>query len=206
VQGFGEIALASPGRGIAIGVGGTSGMLQGQAAVNALRLGARAWIAKGPASVAFAVAPTRLVGAWFTDYGGRVQVEQGALTALGGMTVRQGSGLTASAGIDAAVIRRTGSRVSLEASGGRYLRDPYQALPAGWYLTAGLRLMLWTPPSKALASNVGQAALSAVSVGGLAATATPGMSGTRSVPAVSSGTGTGTGAGSTNAGGRGHRP
>jgi len=203
-QAFGEIALARPGRGVAVGAGGARGQLQGQPAVNALRTGARAWTTAGPAWVALSVQPTRMSdtsgGAWFTDVGGRVQVNRGAWIVVGGATVRGGSGLTTSAGMDAAAFWRSPRGYSFEASGGRYLRDPYQALPAGWYLTAGVRLTLWTPRSAGLRSNVGQATLSTVGVGSQAGTGLQGTSATRSVPAVTKPTSAG---GST---GRGHRP
>lgn len=205
-QAFGEIAFARPGRGVAVGAGGARGQLQGQPAVNALRTGARAWTAAGPAWVALSVQPTRMSdtagGAWFTDVAGRVQLMRGAWIVVGGATVRQGSGLTTSAGMDAAAFWRSPRGVSFEASGGRYLRDPYQALPAGWYLTAGVRLTLWTPGGGGLRSNVSQATLSTVGVGSQAGTGFQGSSATRSVPGVTKPTSSG---GSTNTG-RGHRP
>ncbi len=201
LQAFGEIALAKPGRGVAVGMGGVRGQLQGQPAVNALRMGARAWMSAAAATFAVAVEPTRLGGSWFTDYGGRVQAYRGPMTLVGGVTVRQGSGLTTAAGVDAIAVWRSPGRVSLEASGGHYLRDPYQALPAGWYLTAGMRVMLWRPPSSLFGSNVSQASLSTVSAASQA-TSTFGSSGTRTVPGVGKSTTTGGGSST----GRGHRP
>ena len=205
-QAFGEIAFARPGRGVAVGAGGARGQLQGQPAVTALRTGARAWTTAGPAWVALSVQPTRMSdtsgGAWFTDVGGRVQLMRGAWILVGDGTVRQGTGLTTSAGMDAAAFWRSPRGYSFEASGGRYLRDPYQALPAGWYLTAGVRLTLWTPRSGGLRSNVSQATLSTVGVGSQAGAGFQGSSSTRSVPGVTKPTASG---GSTNTG-RGHRP
>lgn len=197
LQGFGEIALAKPGRGIAVGVGAVRGQLQGQPAVNALRTGARAWLREAGATFAVAVEPTRLAGSWFTDYGARVQAYPGRLILMGGVTVRGGSGLTTSAGVDAFARWQSPGAVAFEATGGHYLRDPYQALPAGWYFTAGVRVTLWKPPSSAFGSNVSEASLSTVSAAG-----NLGASGTRTVPGVTT-TGATMGSGAT---GRGHRP
>lgn len=196
VLGFGEIAVASPGKGIAAGVGAARGTLEGQPSVTALRTGARAWMAFGPASLAVAVQPTRLAGSWFTDFGGRVQSNHGAWILLGGVTVREGSGINTSTGVDGAAIWRPSGPVSFEMTGGRYLRDPYQALPAGWYLTAGVRLTLWTPSMRGLNSNVGLASLSTVGLAGQSATSLS----TRSVPSVTKATN------SSSSTGRGHRP
>lgn len=203
-QAFGEVAFARPGRGVALGAGGVRGQLQGQPAVNALRTGARAWTTAGPAWLAFSVQPTRMSdtsgGAWFTDYAGRVQLNRGAWIVVGDAIVRQGSGLTTSAGMDAAAFWRSPRGFSFEVSGGRYLRDPYQALPAGWYLTAGVRVTLWAPRSGGLRSSVGQATLSTVGVASQAGSGFQGASATRSVPAVTKPTSPGSGTG------RGHRP
>jgi hypothetical protein len=202
VLGFGEVAVTGTGGGLAGGAGGVSGQLEGQPSVNALRTGARAWISNAVASVAVAVQPTRLDGSWFTDFGGRVQVNRASYILLGGVTVRQGSGLATSTGVDGVLIWRPHGPMSFEATGGRYLRDPYQALPAGWYMTAGLRLTLWKPAAGSLNSNVGQASLSTLGIAGQTATS----SSTRSVPAVTK-TATGSGASTSGGGiGRGHRP
>ena len=203
LQGFGEIALAEPGNGIALGAGGVRGQLQGQPAVTALRMGARAWMSTA-AGVTFAAAvdPTRLAGSWFTDYGAHVQAYRGPWILLGGVTVRQGSGLTTSAGLDAFARWQSRGPVAFEASGGHYLRDPYQALPAGWYLTAGLRVTLWKPPSNTFGSNVSQASLSTVTAASQA-TGMFGSSGTRTVPGI---TKSGTTMGGSSSTGRGHRP
>jgi hypothetical protein len=144
-----------------------------------------------------------MTGTWFTDYGARVQAYQGPWILLGGATIRQGSGITTSAGMDAAAVWHPPGRVSVEMSGGRYLRDPYQALPAGWYLSAGLRFTLWTPPAVTGGASVRQASLTTLTIGGQSTLA---GSTTRSVPSVTKSTGgTGTGTGSANTG-RGHRP
>lgn len=201
LQGFGEIALAEPGRGIAVGAGAVRGQLQGDTAVTALRTGARAWMSAVGATFAVAIEPTRLAGSWFTDYGARAQVYRGPWILMGGVTVRQGTGLTTSAGLDAFARWQSRGAFALEASGGHYLRDPYQALPAGWYLTAGVRVTLWKPPAGSFGSNVSQASLSTVSPSSQATT-NLGASGTRTVPGV---TQSGTAGGSSSTG-RGHRP
>jgi hypothetical protein len=201
LQGFGEVALARPGRGIAVGVGGVRGQLQGQPAVNALRTGARAWMSTGMTTFAVAVEPTRFAGSWFTDYGARAQTYQGPLILVGGLTLRQGTGLVTSAGLDAFARWQFPGAVAFEASGGHYLRDPYQGLPAGWYVTAGFRLTLWRPPSSLFASNVSLASLSTVNPASQATT-NLGSSGTRTVPGV----GSAPTSGSSGNPGRGHHP
>jgi hypothetical protein len=201
---FGEVAIAGGHGGFAAGIGGVSGTVEGQGSVSALRTGARAWANLGLASLSAFAQPTLLSGSWFTDYGIRLQGFPGSWILVGGTTVRQGSGITTSAGVDGAAIWRSKGRLSLEFSGGRYLRDPYQGLPAGWYVSTGVRLMLWGPAPTFGASNVTLASLSPVGVN-------PAIVGSsissRSVPSVTQGApASGSGNSTHDTTGRGHRP
>jgi hypothetical protein len=188
VQGFGEAALAGDRGGVAVGLGGAQGTLGGQPSVTAFRAGARAWLAAVQGVlVAAAVEPTHLSGSWFTDYLVRAEIDQGRLAILGGLTLRNASGVPVSAGVDGSLAWHSTERLAVEASGGHYLPDPYQGLAAGWFLTAGLRVTLWTPENAGAAREAGQASLTQLNLAGQAAQK-------RLAPAVTkapSGTGTG---------------
>ncbi len=194
VQGFGEAAFVASSSGVAVGLGGAEGTLGGQPSVSAFRTGARAWLAVQGVLVAAAVEPTRLSGSWFIDYQARAEIDPGRLAILGGLTLRNASGVPVSAGVDGSVVWHSTEQFALEASGGHYLPDPYQGLAAGWFLTAGLRVTLWTPQRAGGGQGVGQASLTQLSLLQGAA------SKTRSAPAVTKPTSSG---GTT---GRGHRP
>jgi len=171
--GFGEVAAAGAGGGVAVGAGGARGAV-GKTSVTALRTGLRAWRSLGVGTLTATAQPTRLQGVWYTEYGAQLEVEQGSWSVIGGATARtaytlktstgRDSAISASAGVDGMAIWHMSGRAALELTGGRYLSDPYQDLSPGWYFTAGIRLTLWAPPPLASSSSVTQASVSAMSL------------------------------------------
>jgi hypothetical protein len=214
---FSELAFTGGNSGVAVGAGGAHGWISGEPSVGALRLGARGWLDAGPASLAASVQPTRLDGSWFTDYQGSLELGPGPFAIFGGVTLRQITATPASAGVDAAVYWRATPRMTLETSAGHYLRDPYQGLPAGWYVNAGVRFTLWAAGSEDLGAGANDASLTSIGLMGASdlfpQRSTPVWTApsTTGNPTTSGGT-SGNGGGSTGSGnthgnpGRGHRP
>lgn len=127
----------------AVGAGFVTGMIEGVSGVGALRLRARGWwqLGTSPAQVSVSVEGTRFLGAWYTDVGGGVTVDRdrivGALWASGRFSTTYGSTGAASASLQYFVT----PFIAIEASGGNYLRDPFQGLPRAGYVTGGIRFL-----------------------------------------------------------------
>ena len=66
----------------AIGVGPTTGVIEGERSVTAPHLRARGWWLTGPAQLSLSVEPTRFVGAWYTDVVGGATVDRGGGASL----------------------------------------------------------------------------------------------------------------------------
>jgi hypothetical protein len=130
--------------GFAAGAGGGSGWITRASAVTAQHARLRAWwqTPSGRLAVAGAIQPTRFLAAWFTDIDGGVTAHNERLEvrlwASGRVSRTYGSKLAALA----AFSWRFSSLVSLEASGGSVLPDPYQGFPRSGFVTAGLRVHL----------------------------------------------------------------
>jgi hypothetical protein len=157
---FGEVAWAGDSYGLAVGAGGMRGGIAGQPALNAVRGGVRGWFAPGDVTLTLAVQPTALsTRVWFTDVTASAEVDPGHAEITGTALLRQSPATGLDLGGEAEVVYHLTPRVAIAASGGRYLRDPFQGLPQGVHLTVGAVLTLWQPRA-ADQEGVGQADLS----------------------------------------------
>jgi len=127
--------------GAALGAGSVTGVIEGVTGVGALRLRARGWwqFTGFPAQLSLSVEGTRFLGAWYTDVGGGVTVDRhriiGSLWASGRLSKTYGSTGAASASLQYFV----SPAIAVEASGGNYLRDPFQGLPRAGFFAGGIR-------------------------------------------------------------------
>jgi hypothetical protein len=213
--GLAELACVTPAFGFAAGAGAGNGSINGLTSVTSLRTRARGWLSAGNLLVSAAVEPTRMAGAWFTDYTGHVGLTAGRVEAsVSGELRHAGSAATTAGEGDLSI--HLNHRLSLEGSGGSYLRDPYQGLPAGRFVTLGLSVQLWAPKGEGSAGEAANAddladaglfesGVQAGSTGAVNATIPrlP-VSGTTGGAAI--GTGTGTGTTAIPGSGRSHRP
>lgn len=126
--------------GIGFGAGPSGGWISGQPPVAALHTRARAWRQVGPVNYAFAIEPTRFLGAWFTDASASLTRTTGSLTTSVWVVGRISSAYGSKAGGGALLQAFPVSSVALELGAGNYLADPYQGLPRAGYVTAGVRL------------------------------------------------------------------
>ena len=135
----GEVFWFAPKWGAGLGLGPSAGWIDSVPSVTALHLRARGWWEVGAAYATLTLEPTRFLGAWFTDVGTGATWVRGRVTAsLYGqarLSAAYGSTAAATAAVQAFVSRT----ISLEFSGGSYLRDPYQGFPRAGYLTFGVR-------------------------------------------------------------------
>ncbi len=125
----------------AIGAGVVTGMIEGVPGVGALRLRARGWwrLNDSPSQVSLGVEGTRFLGSWYTDVVGGVTIDRGRLVgslwASGRLSKTYGSTGAASASLQYFL----SPFVAVEASGGNYLRDPFQGLPRAGFIAGGIR-------------------------------------------------------------------
>ena len=127
---------------VALGVGAVTGVIQQEPGVGALRLRGRAWwqLNTAPAQLSLTTEATRFLGAWYTDVVGGVTFDGartvGSVWLSGRFSKTYGSTGAASATIQYFLT----SSVAVEASGGNYLRDPFQGLPRAGFLAGGVRV------------------------------------------------------------------
>jgi len=127
---------------VALGVGVVTGVIQHEPGVGALRLRGRAWwqLNAAPAQLSITTEATRFLGSWYTDVVGGVTFDGartvGSLWLSGRLSKTYGSTGAASATLQYFVT----PSVAVEASGGNYLRDPFQGLPRAGFVAGGLRV------------------------------------------------------------------
>jgi hypothetical protein len=125
----------------AVGAGVVTGVIEGVPGVGALRLRARGWwqFSNLPTQLSLTVEGTRLLGAWYTDVVGGVTVDRdrivGSLWGSGRLSKTYGSTGAASVTLQYFVT----PAIAVEASGGNYLRDPFQGLPRAGFVAGGVR-------------------------------------------------------------------
>jgi hypothetical protein len=164
---------AHGGGGAALGGGHVTGLIEGVTGVGALRVRARTWWQPraGAAQLSLSAEGTRFLGAWYTDVVGAVTVDRnrtvGSLWLSGRLSGTYGSTGAASATLQYFLT----PFIALEASGGNYLRDPFQGLPQTGYAAAGIRLYatrraLTTAPLESAEPRVALAPLVAQHRGG----------------------------------------
>ena len=164
-MGLGEIAFTSDGPGFALGVGGGTGTIAGASAVNALKARARGWFDAGPVSMTIAAEPTVISGTWYADFTVGGSTEYGPLEGSVNLQLRQAKSSGTSMGTEVDVAWHVTAGTAFVATGGRYLRDPFQGLPAGTFLTVGVKVLLWKPRTSPATEGVGESPLSEVDFG-----------------------------------------
>jgi hypothetical protein len=139
-----EALFAAPRWGVAVASGPSSGWITHEVPVTAWRARIRGWWQTVPARTElFAdVEPTRFLGAWYTDVTGGLILHARRVEAriMASARVSQAYG-SRGAGL-AAVELHLAPGVSLEASGGNVLPDPYQGLPASGFVSLSVRVHL----------------------------------------------------------------
>jgi len=156
-HGLGELLWSAPQWGFGLGAGPSSGWIANDPTrFVALHTRARAWWRpRGPGGTTewqASIEPTRFVGAWFTDLGAGVTLRRGPAT-LSLSTDARLSQVYGSTGAGSAFLQVfVGPVVSLELSGGSYLREPYQGFPRGRFFSFGARIGS-ARPARAAASG-----------------------------------------------------
>jgi len=140
--GSGSALLEVLGNGIAVGAGFVTGVIQQEPGVGALRVRGRAWWQPGPSptQLSLTTEATRFLGAWYTDVVGGISFDRartvGSLWLSGRFSSVYGSTGAASATLQYFLT----PFVAVEASGGNYLRDPFQGLPRAGFVTGVIRV------------------------------------------------------------------
>jgi len=129
-------------RRVALGVGAVTGVIQQEPGIGAFRIRARTWwqLNPSPTQLSLTTETTRFLGAWYTDVVGGVTYDGartvGSLWLSGRFSTTYGSTGAASASLQYFLT----STVAVEASGGNYLRDPFQGLPRAGFIAGGMRV------------------------------------------------------------------
>src|SRR2546425_506833 len=140
--GSGTALLEALRNGVALGAGVVTGVIQQEPGVGAFRIRGRAWwqLSASPAQFSLTTEATRFLGAWYTDVVGGVSFDRartvGSLWLSGRFSSVYGSTGAASVTLQYFLT----PWVAVEASGGNYLRDPFQGLPRAGFVTAGIRV------------------------------------------------------------------
>ena len=125
---------------IALGAGIVTGVIEHVPGVGALRLRGRGWWQLSAAQLSLTTEATRLLGAWYTDVVGGVAFDggrtAGSLWVSGRFSSTSGSTGAASVTLQYFLT----PSIAVEASGGNYLRDPFQGLPQAGFLAGGVRV------------------------------------------------------------------
>jgi hypothetical protein len=140
IHGVAEFLWVGRTWGVALGAGPSAGWIVNTSSVTALHTRARGWWQTGTLSYNVSLEPTRFLGAWFTDASANVTANRYAIVTSFWGTARISSayGSKAAGGVLVRVFPVT--RLAFELGAGSYLADPYQGLPRGGYVTAGVRL------------------------------------------------------------------
>ncbi len=125
---------------IALGAGIVTGVIEHVPGVGALRLRGRGWWQVSAAQLSLTTESTRLLGAWYTDVVGGVAFDGartvGSLWVSGRFSPTYGSTAAATATLQY-FLRPS---IAVEASGGNYLRDPFQGLPQAGFVAGAVRV------------------------------------------------------------------
>jgi len=199
--GFGEAAFTGDSYGVGIGAGALGAQITGSSAISALRASARGWAEVGDWTLGLSVQPTALsTKVWFTDVTASAEIDPGKMEISGTALLRQSPATGLDLGGEGSFTYHITPRAAFAASAGRYLRDPFQGLPAGYHVNVGVVLTLWQPRAKET-EGVGQADLTDVTLKSLGINGHGlGQSALRINPATSKKVSGSSG------GGRGHKP
>ena len=140
--GSGAALIEATANHVAVGVGGVTGVIQREVGVGAFRIRGRTWwqIHSSPTQLSLTTEATHFLGAWYTDAVGGISYDGartvGSLWVSGRFSKTYGSTGAASASVQYFLT----PVVAIEASGGNYLRDPFQGLPRAGFITGGIRV------------------------------------------------------------------
>ena len=135
-----EVVQARGARGAAIGVGPSTGVIEGEPGVGALHLRARGWWLADPAQLSVSVEPIHFGGAWYTDVAAGASVDRGRVVGSVWLSGRVSAAYGSKGAASAAFQYFVSPTVSLEGSVGTYLSDPFQGLPRAGFVSAGVRV------------------------------------------------------------------
>jgi hypothetical protein len=139
---LGEWSLRGPGWGLAAAGGATAGWIVGSPGVAAPRVRLRGWWQRADLSLIGSIEPTRLLGAWYTDFTAGAAVHRGSVDFAATIIARASRGWGSSAAASAVADLALSPRVGLEVSGGSALADLYQGFPRTGFATASVRIFL----------------------------------------------------------------
>ena len=140
----------------AIGAGVVSGVIQQEPGVGAFRLRGRAWWQLGaPTQLSFSTEATRFLGAWYTDVVSGLSFDGSRIVGSVWLSSRLSKTYGSTGAAIATLQYFLTPSLAVEASGGNYLRDPFQGLPTAGFITGGVRLFA---TRRALAPRVPTAA------------------------------------------------
>jgi hypothetical protein len=127
---------------VALGVGAVTGVIQREPGIGAWRLRGRAWwqLGAAPAQLSLTTETTRFLGSWYSDVVGGFTFDEprvvGSVWISGRLSKTYGSTGAASASLQYFLT----PSIAVEASGGNYLRDPFQGLPRAGFVAGGVRV------------------------------------------------------------------
>ena len=129
-------------RGIGLGGGAVTGVIEGIPGVGALRLRARGWWqpAASPYQLSLTVEGTRFYGSWYTDLVGGATIEKPRMLASVWLSARMSATYGSTGAASASLQYFVTPAIAVEAAGGNYLRDPFQGLPRAGFIGGGVRL------------------------------------------------------------------
>jgi len=135
-----EVVQGRGGRGGAVGVGPSTGVIEGERGIGALHLRARGWWLTAPAQLSLSVEPIHFAGAWYTDVAAGATMDRGRIVGSVWLSGRLSAAYGSKGGASAALQYFVSPTVSLEGSVGTYLSDPFQGLPRAGFVSAGVRV------------------------------------------------------------------
>jgi len=137
-----EALWVAPKWGVGLGAGPASGWITHGTPVTAFQGRLRGWWQDPSSPLAFSagLSPTRFLGSWFTDVDARMSARRARVEASLWVSARVSAAYGSKVAALASAQWQLSSRVSVEASGGSFLPDPYQGFPRSGFVAAGARL------------------------------------------------------------------
>ena len=129
-------------QGYALGAGAVTGLIQQEPGVGAFRVRGRGWwqLTKVPTQLSLTTEATRLLGAWYTDVTGGATYDGARTVGSFWLAVRASKTYGSTGAVSASLQYFVTPSIALEASGGNYLRDPFQGLPRAGFVGGGVRI------------------------------------------------------------------